>query len=48
MHSDIELKTNNNITDINVSIHEISDIIQILHPNKAGNEESPFLNTAIT
>jgi hypothetical protein len=31
---DIELKTNNNITDINVSIEEISDIIQVLHPNK--------------
>jgi hypothetical protein len=32
---DLELKTNNNITDLNVSIEEISDIIQILHPNKA-------------
>ena len=32
---DIELKTNNNITHLNVSVEEISDIIQILHPNKA-------------
>jgi hypothetical protein len=32
---DIELKTNYNITYINVSIQEISDIMQILHPNKA-------------
>ena len=31
---DIELKTNNNITDLNVSVEDISDIIQILHPNK--------------
>ena len=36
---DIELKTNNNITDINVSIQEISDIIQILHPNKASGPD---------
>ena len=35
----IELKTNNNITDINVSIQEISDIIQILHPNKASGPD---------
>ena len=31
---DIESKTNNNITDLNVSVKEISDIIQILHSNK--------------
>jgi hypothetical protein len=36
---DIELKTNNNINDINVSIQEISDIIQILHPNKASGTD---------
>ena len=36
---DIELKTNNNITDVNVSIHNISDIIQILHPNKASGPD---------
>ena len=36
---DIELNTNNNITDINVSIQEISDIIQILHPNKASGPD---------
>ena len=36
---DIELKTNNNITYINVSIQEISDIIQILHPNKASGQD---------
>ena len=32
---DIELRTNYNITDLNVSVDNISDIIQILHPNKA-------------
>ena len=37
---DIELKTNNNITDLNVSVEEISDIIQILHPNKASDRMS--------
>ena len=31
---DIESKANNNITDLNVSVKEISDIIQILHSNK--------------
>jgi hypothetical protein len=45
------------LPDINVSIQEISDIIQILHPNKASGpdvishkmlKQSPFLNTAIT
>jgi hypothetical protein len=36
---DIELKTNNNITDLNVSVEEISDIIQILHPNKASGPD---------
>ena len=36
---DIELKTNNNITYVNVSIHKISDIIQILHPNKASGPD---------
>jgi hypothetical protein len=30
--SNIELKINNNITDLNVTVEEISDIIQILHP----------------
>jgi hypothetical protein len=37
--SDIELKTNNNITDLNVSVEEISDIIQILHTNKASGPD---------
>ena len=36
---DIELKTYNNITDLNVSVEEISDIIQILHPNKASGPD---------
>jgi hypothetical protein len=36
---DLELKTNNNITDLNASIEEISDIIQILHPNKASEPD---------
>ena len=36
---DIELKTNNNITYINVSFQEISDIIQILPPNKASGTD---------
>jgi hypothetical protein len=36
---DVELKTNNNITDLNVSVEEISDIIQILHPNKASGPD---------
>jgi hypothetical protein len=36
----IELKTNNNISDINISVQEISDIIQILHPNKASETDS--------
>jgi hypothetical protein len=36
---DIELKTNNNITHLNVSVEEISDIIQILHPNKASGPD---------
>jgi hypothetical protein len=39
---DIELKTNNKISDINISVQEIADTIQIL------NEESSFLNTGIT
>ena len=33
------MKTNNNINDINVSVKEISDIIQILHPNKASGSD---------
>ena len=33
------MKTNNNITDLNVSVEEISDIIQILHPNKASGPD---------
>ena len=36
---DIELKTYNNITDLNVSVEEISDIIQILLPNKASGPD---------
>ena len=36
---DTELKTNNNVTDLNVSVEEISDIIQILHPNKASGPD---------
>jgi hypothetical protein len=36
---DIELKTNNNITDINVSIEDISDIIQVLHSNKVSGPD---------
>ena len=36
---EIELKINNNITDLNVSVEEISDIIQILHPNKASGPD---------
>ena len=36
----IELKTNNNISDINISVQEISDIIQILHPNKTSEPDS--------
>ena len=32
---DIELKTNYNISDFNVSVEDISDLIQIIHPNKA-------------
>ena len=35
----IELKTNNNIIDLNVSVEESSDIIQILHPNKASGPD---------
>ena len=35
----IELKTNNIIIDLNVSVEEISDIIQILHPNKASGPD---------
>ena len=30
---------NNNITDLNVSVKEISDIIQILHANKASEPD---------
>ena len=36
---DIELKTNNKIYDINVSVQEISDIIQIFHPIKASGPD---------
>ena len=35
----IELKTNNNIIDLNVSVEESSDIIQILLPNKASGPD---------
>ena len=35
----IELKTNNIIIDLNVSVEEISYIIQILHPNKASRPD---------
>jgi hypothetical protein len=34
-----KLKTNNNIIDLNVSVEESSDIIQILHPNKASGPD---------
>ena len=36
---DIELKTNNTKSDINVSVQENSGIIQILHPNKASGDD---------
>ena len=36
---DIELKSNNNITHLSVSVEDISDIIQILHPNKASGPD---------
>ena len=36
---DIELKTNYNISDFNVSVEDISDLIQILHPNKASGQD---------
>jgi hypothetical protein len=36
---DVELKTNNKISYINVSVQKISDIIQILHPNKASGPD---------
>jgi hypothetical protein len=36
---DIELKTNNKISDINISVQEIADTIQILHPNKASGPD---------
>jgi hypothetical protein len=35
---EIEVKTHNNITDLNVSV-EMSNIIQILHPNKASGSD---------
>ena len=35
----IELKTNYNISDFNVSVEDISDLIQILHPNKASGPD---------
>ena len=38
----IELKTNNIIIDLNVSVEEISDIIQILHPNKGSGCHQPY------
>jgi hypothetical protein len=37
--ANVELKTNNNITDLNVSVEEISNKIQILHPNKASGPD---------
>ena len=36
---DIELKTNNKRSDINISVQEIADTIQILHPNKASGPD---------
>ena len=36
---EIELNTNNNITDINISVKDFSDIINILHPNKASGPD---------
>ena len=33
------MKTHNNITDLNVSVEEMSDIIQIIHPNKASGPD---------
>jgi hypothetical protein len=36
---DIELKTNNKISDINISVQEIADTIQILHLNKASGPD---------
>ena len=36
---DIEFKINNKISDINVSVQDISDIIQILHLNKASGPD---------
>ena len=35
----IDLKTNNIIINLNVSVEEISDIIQILHPNNASGPD---------
>jgi hypothetical protein len=36
---EIEVKTHNNVTDLNVSVEEMSDIIQIIHPNKASGPD---------
>ena len=35
----IDLKTNNIIINLNVSVEEISNIIQILHPNNASGPD---------
>jgi hypothetical protein len=39
LYTNPDIDKNNNITDLNVSVKEISDIIQILHANKASEPD---------